>query len=208
MARTGRRRGNQDTREAILVASRAAFAERGYDGASIRAIATSAGVDPALVHHYFGTKDQLFIAAMQFPIDPGEVIPAVVVGDRAHLGERIVRAVLAVWDSPAGATAAAMVRSSVQQEWMARMLRDFLMTQVVRRVARSVGMPAEEAAYRAPLVMSQLLGVIVTRYIIRVEPLASMDPEMVVRLIGPTIQHYIVDPLPPITSTSPGDQTA
>src|SRR5256885_622978 len=76
MARTGRRPGNQDTREAIVEAARKAFAERGYDRASIRAIATSAGVDPALVHHYFGTKDELFLATVNAPIDPATILPA------------------------------------------------------------------------------------------------------------------------------------
>lgn len=198
MARTGRRPGNQDTREAILEAARGAFGERGYDGASIRGIATSAGVDPALIHHYFGTKDQLFIAAMRFPVDPGTIIPAIFSGDGEHIGERIVRAVLGVWDSPAGSTAAAVVRSAIQQQWMARMLRDFLMTQVIRRVAAATGMPQEDMQVRAPLVMSQLLGMIVARYIIQVEPLATMPADTVVQLIGPTLQHYIMDPLPPL----------
>ena len=81
MARTGRRPGNQDTREAIIAAAREAFAEKGYDRASIRAIATGAGVDPALVHHYFGTKDQLFLATVNAPIDPGEILPRVLSGD-------------------------------------------------------------------------------------------------------------------------------
>src|SRR6266566_170590 len=100
MARTGRRPGNQDTREAILAAAREAFAERGYDRVSIRAIATSAGVDPALVHHYFGTKDQLFLATVDAPIDPGEILPKILAGERDELPERLVRTFLSVWDHP------------------------------------------------------------------------------------------------------------
>src|SRR5258706_15310717 len=100
MARTGRRPGNQDTREAILAAARRAFSERGFDGASIRAIATSAGVDPALVHHYFGSKDQLFVATMQLPIDPSQFLPKVFEGGIDGVGERLVRTFLQLWDSP------------------------------------------------------------------------------------------------------------
>ena len=99
VARTGRRPGHQDTREAILAAAREAFAERGFDGASIRLIAAGAGVDPALVHHYFGTKDQLFLDAMQAPIDPAQIIPQALAGGVDGVGERLVRTLLGVWDS-------------------------------------------------------------------------------------------------------------
>src|SRR5687767_860862 len=109
MPRTGRRPGNQDTREAILAAARKAFSERGFDGASIRAIATSAGVDPALVHHYFGNKDQLFLATMQMPINPNDFLPKVFEPGIDGIGERIVRTFLGVWDSPAGSAAAALL---------------------------------------------------------------------------------------------------
>src|SRR6266545_3836915 len=113
MARTGRRPGNQDTREAILAAARATFADRGYDRASIRAIATSAGVDPALVHHYFGTKEELFLATVNAPIDPREVIPEILAGSRDEIGERLVRMFVRVWDSPTGTAAAALLRSAM-----------------------------------------------------------------------------------------------
>ena len=102
MARTGRRPGNQDTREAILAAAKRAFAERGYDKASIRQIATEAEVDPALVHHYFGSKEKLFLATMEAPIDPGEIIPKILADGVDGVGERLVRMVLTIWDSPAG----------------------------------------------------------------------------------------------------------
>src|SRR4051812_44844115 len=122
MARTGRRPGNQDTREAILEAARKAFAERGFDGASIRGIAGSAGVDPALVHHYFGTKDQLFLATIQAPFDPAQVLPQIFEDGIDGVGERVIRAFLSVWDSPRGAAAAALLRTALQHEWSARML--------------------------------------------------------------------------------------
>src|SRR6266516_7965980 len=124
MARTGRRPGNQDTREAILDAARSAFSELGFDGASIRAIATSAGVDPALVHHYFGSKEQLFLEMMELPVHPNDFLPQVLGGGVDAVGERLVRTFLTVWDSPVGTTAAALMRSAVSHEWSARMLRE------------------------------------------------------------------------------------
>ncbi|WP_433609121.1 TetR family transcriptional regulator [Dactylosporangium sp. CA-139114] len=196
MARTGRRPGNQDTREAILNAARQAFAERGFDGASIRHIATSAGVDPALVHHYFGAKDQLFLAAMDAPIDPGEILPQVFEPGLDGVGERLVRTFLSVWDSPAGTPVVALVRSAMQHDWSARMLREFLVSQILRRATRALNLDPAEAPTRAALVASQIIGLAMLRYVLKVEPLASMTPEQVVRNVAPTVQHYLADPLP------------
>ena len=189
--RTGRRPGNPDTREAILDAARKAFAERGYDAASIRQIATSAGVDPALVHHYFGTKEQLFLASVQVPIDPREMIPQVVAGGLDGIGERLVRTFVGVWDSPRGATAAALLRSAVTNEWSARMLREFIITQILRRAVKQLDLDAPEGPLRASLVASQLLGLAMARYILKVEPLASATADQLARAVGPTIQRYI-----------------
>jgi AcrR family transcriptional regulator len=195
MPRTGRRPGNSDTREAILAAARQAFAERGYDKASIRQIATSAGVDPALVHHYFGAKDQLFLAAMEAPIDPAKAIEEVVSGGLDGIGERLVRMFLTVWDSPAGVTAAALVRSAASHEWSARMLREFITTQILRRVVDRLGLDSKEGPLRASLVASQLMGLILTRYIIKIEPIASTPRETLVAAVAPTIQRYLTGPL-------------
>src|SRR4051794_30580271 len=128
---TGRRPGNPDTREAVLAAARAAFAERGYDGATIRGIATAAGVDPALVHHYFGSKEKLFLAAVQAPADPGEFLPEVLALPPDELGVAVVRLVLRVWDSPARAAGLALLRSAVSNEWTAKMLREFLSARII-----------------------------------------------------------------------------
>src|SRR4051812_22214648 len=144
MARTGRRPGNQDTREAILDSSRKAFSERGFDGASIRAIATGAGVDPALVHHYFGTKEQLFLAAIEAPVNPGEVLPQVFAPGLDGVGERLVTTFLSVWDSPTGSAVVALFRSAVQHEWSARMLREFLVTQILRRAMKALDLDPVE----------------------------------------------------------------
>jgi len=193
--RTGRRPGKPDTREAILAAARDTFAERGFDGASIRAIATSAGVDPALVHHYFGTKDQLFLAAMKVPIDPGEVVPQVLAGDAGQIGERLVRTFLGVWDSPAGAAGVALLRSGVTNEWSTRLLRELLTTQILRRVLAGLDLDPGEAPLRVALVASQVAGVAMMRYIIKLEPLASAPPEAVVAAVAPTVQRYVTGDL-------------
>ncbi|MET8084343.1 TetR family transcriptional regulator [Micromonospora sp. NPDC005197] len=194
--RTGRRPGNPDTREAILDAARAAFAERGFDAASIRGIAATAGVDPALVHHYFGSKDQLFLAAMQFPVDPGEVLPTVLAGDRNGIGERLVRAFLGIWDSPAGSAGVALMRSAVSNEWTARLLREFITTQVLRRVLDQLDVDPAQLPLRGSLVATQLIGLAMMRHVVRLEPVASADRETLVAMIGPTIQRYLTGQLP------------
>jgi AcrR family transcriptional regulator len=195
VARTGRRPGRQDTREAILAAARTAFAEKGFDGASIRYIATSAGVDPALVHHYFGPKDQLFLAALESPIDPGKVLPQVAAGGIDGLGERLVRTFLGIWDSPAGSAGVALLRSAVRNDLAARLLREFLTTQVMRRVLDHVELDPAEVPTRASLIASQMMGMAMMRYVIRLEPLASAAPEAIVAAVAPTIQRYLSDPL-------------
>lgn len=199
MARTGRRPGNPDTREAILAAARTVFAERGYDSASIRVIATSAGVDPALVHHYFGTKDQLFQAAMNVPFDPHDLIARAGDVGPEHVGERLVRLFLQVWDSPAGSAAAALLRSAVSHEWTARLLREFLISQVLRPALAAFGMDPAEAPLRTSLVASQMTGLALTRYVIKVEPLASAPAEAVVAAVAPNVQRYLTADLSSVT---------
>ena len=196
MARTGRRPGNPDTREAILAAAREAFADRGFDGAAIRTIAAAAGVDPALVHHYFGSKEQLFIASMRVPIDPGSALTEVLAAGRDGVGRRLVHTLLTIWDSPAGGGAAAFIRSAVSNDLFARMLREFISHVILRRVAKGLDLDPAEAGVRTGLVASQMAGLIFARYIIRFEPVASMPREALVEAIGPTLQRYLTEPLP------------
>jgi AcrR family transcriptional regulator len=196
VGRTGRRPGNQDTREAILASARSAFAERGIDGASIRLIAAGAGVDPALVHHYFGTKDQLFLAALRAPIDPSEIIPQVLAGGVDGLGERVVHTLLGVWDSPVGGAAVALLRSAVSNEQIAAMLREFILNRILKRITKELCLDPAEGPLRSSLVASQVAGLIMLRYVIRVEPIASTDIEILAAVVGPTIQRYLTEPLP------------
>jgi len=195
--RSGRRPGNQDTRSSILDAARNAFAEKGYDKASIRAIAAEAGVDPALVHHYFGTKDKLFLATMDAPFDPGELIPQALRGPRDQAGERLVRLVLSIWDSPAGTTALGVFRSALSNEWTARLLREFVVTQILRKAVAELALDPVEAPVRSALVATQIAGLITARYVLKLEPLPSADPEALVAAIGPNVQRFLTEPLPP-----------
>jgi AcrR family transcriptional regulator len=175
----------------VLTAAREAFAEKGFDGATIRGIATAAEVDPALVHHYFGTKDALFLAAVEAPADPAELLPEVLAGGRDALGEGIARVFLRLWDGPVQAAGLALVRSAVGSEWTARLLREFLVSQVMRRVVGTLGLPPDEQVLRGSLVASQLVGLVMSRYVLRIEPLASAPAEALVAAVGPTLQRYL-----------------
>ena len=190
MARTGRRPGLSGTREAILDAARRAFAEHGYQRATIRGVAELAGVDPALVHHYFGTKQGLFVAAVQLPVNPVEQLSALLADDPELVGQRMIGVFLSVWDLAANnSPLLALVRSAVSDEQAAAMLREFITEEVLGRIAEGLGSP--DAKLRATLVGSQLVGLMMARYIIRVEPLASAPPALVAAAIGPTLQRYL-----------------
>jgi AcrR family transcriptional regulator len=194
--RSGRRPGNQDTRQSILEAARQIFAERGFDKASIRAIATEAKVDPALVHHYFGTKDKLFLESMNAPINPGELVPQALAGPREEAGERLVRMALTVWDSPAGTAALALFRSAMSNEWTARLLREFVITQVLRKAVVEMSLDPAEAPMRTALLATQIAGLLTTRYVLKIEPVASAPAESLVKAIGPNVQRFLTEPLP------------
>jgi AcrR family transcriptional regulator len=188
--RTGRRAGDSGTREAILEAARARFAEHGYDGATIRGIAADAGVDPALVHHFYGTKEKLFVAAMHFPIVPSEVIGRVAGTDRELLGETITRTILGVWEhEETRAQSLALLRSAVTNEQAAAMIRGFVTSAILNVIATVA--QGDEPEYRASLVASQVLGLGIARYVVAIEPLASASIEDVVAAVAPTLQRYL-----------------
>jgi AcrR family transcriptional regulator len=196
MGRTGRRPGASGTREAILAAARESFGERGYSDTSVRAVAARAGVDAALVHHYFGTKDGLFRAALELPFDPAAVAPVLLEPGLDGLGERLVRFYLRVWDEPVSrARMQAILRSALTQDAAAALLREVVTREVLGRVAAAVDTP--DAELRASFAGTQLVGLGMLRYIVRVEPLASADAETVVAVIAPTIQRYLTGELEP-----------
>jgi AcrR family transcriptional regulator len=190
----GRRPGASDTRERILAAARERFASHGYDRTRIRDVAAAADVDPALVHYFFKSKDGLFVAAMQLPLRPADVLPPVLAEGLPGLGERIVRRLLSVWDDPANRNALlATVQGASAHPGAAAALREFVRREVVGRVAGVI--EADRPEVRASLVASQVVGLLGARYVVRVEPLASMDAEELVPLIGPTLQRYLDGPL-------------
>lgn len=188
--RTGRRPGVSGARAAILAAARTAFGERGYDGTSIRAIARDAGVDPALVHHYFGTKADLFQAAALLPLDASLIVSTLTGGPQRDVGERVVRLFLGVWESVEGRGAfLGLLRSAVSNPEAARALRGLIARDVLEPVARAMDRP--NAPLRATLVASHMIGLAMARYVVQVEPISDASPEELVRAVAPTIQRYL-----------------
>jgi AcrR family transcriptional regulator len=190
----GRRPGSADTRQIVLLAARAAFADRGFDGATVRDVAARAGVDPALVLHYFGSKQALFVAAMEFPLDIRAMVQRILAGPPEQIGERVVRFVLEVWDAPATRPVMlGIVRSATTDPVAAAMLRRVITEGPVLALATALDRP--DAALRATLAGSQVVGLIMVRYVVGVEPLASAPEDVLVRTIGATIQRYLTGDL-------------
>ncbi|MCW2713668.1 MAG: transcriptional regulator, TetR family [Frankiales bacterium] len=191
----GRRPGDSGTRAAILAAAKEAFAASGYAATSVRAVARAAAVDPSLVLHFFGSKDGLFEAALELPMDPAVLVQGLLATPRDGLGETLVRTFLGVWDAtPGQGPMLAMLRGAVSHEDSADKLRELLLRVILRPVA--VGAGAGDPDRRAALLASQLLGLAVVRYVLRVEPLASAPVEELAPLLGPTLQRYLTGPVP------------
>lgn len=191
----GRRPGGPDTRGQILASARRSFAEKGFGGTTIRAVAVDAEVDPALVHHYFGAKDDLFLAALEFPADPRTLLPTVFEAGVDGAGERLIRLFLSVWDDPHARMAlVAVVRTGLVQEAQDSLLRQGILRMVQQPLRAAL--PAAEADRRVQLVVSQMVGLVMTRYLLALEPLASMPAEELVAWVGPTLQRYLNGPLP------------
>jgi AcrR family transcriptional regulator len=194
--RTGRRPGPTRTRGVILDAARSAFAARGYDAVSVRSVAREADVDPALVHRFFGSKEQLFAAALELPVAPGVLVATLLAGGVEGVGERLVRTLLTLWDSPGGfAPFLALVRGAVDNDAAATMLREFVTREVLGRIA-AVAAP-DRPELRASLAGSQVVGLAMARHIVRVPPLAGADREEIVAAVGPAIQRYLTGELGP-----------
>jgi len=188
--RSGRRPGDSGTREAILAAARAAFAEHGYDRATIRGIAADAAVDPALVIHYFASKDELFGAALEIPVEPGVVLERAAAADPGEVGATVVRAFLAAWEPlESRQRLVAMVRSAMTNEAAQAMVREYLVRRIFGPITQVLGVP--DAELRANLVGSQFIGLAMLRYITCIEPLASASVDELVAAVGPTVQRYL-----------------
>lgn len=185
----GRRPAGENTRAALLAAARVEFTERGFDGATVRAIAQRAGVDAAMVNHWFGGKDGLFVAALDIPVDPTEILSRILDGDPEQIAERILRTFLSVWDANGGGALAALVRSVASHEQAARMMREFLGRVIFGRIVTAVA--PDQPKLRAALCGTQMVGLAMVRYVIRLEPLASADPHTVVAAIAPNLQRYL-----------------
>ena len=190
----GRRPGSPDTRAAILEAARAMFAERGFQGASIRAIAARASVDPALVHHYFGTKDDLFLASLDVPVDPRELLLPVVALGADGAAERMLRVFLSVWDDPELRTPMIGVARRAFEPSGQKLIRDGFLNVLLGPIGAALGIDRPEL--RMPLVASQVFGLIVMRYVLELEPLASMPADRLVATYAPTLQRYLTGDLP------------
>ena len=190
----GRRPGPTETPETIRAAATHQFAALGFDRATIRSIAAEAGVDPALVIHHFGSKQRLFIEAVQLPFPPEELIAQLVRGPRSEVGERVLRFILSVLaDEEARARWIGLIRSAVTEPEATRVFREILSTRIFRPLAEQLGM--DEAPLRASLAGSQIVGVVMARHIVLIEPLASLEEERLVDTIAPTIQRYLTAPL-------------
>ncbi len=205
--RAGRRAGESRTREAILDAARRRFGEHGYERATIRGIAAEAGVNPALVHHFYRTKERLFAAAMRLPVVPSETLALALaaerdrLGDRfeEHIGEILVATMLRAWDVADVRTAfLGLLRAAATSEQGVTMLREFVAGTILATLARAARLGDDPSGrYRANLVASQVIGLGFTRYVLGLEPIASASTEDLVAAIAPTVQRYLTADLGP-----------
>lgn len=195
-SRAGRRPGNSGTREAILAAARRQFAEQGYDRTSLRSIAAEAGVDPTLVTHFHGSKQRLFVEVAELPFDAGLVLPRLLQGDRTRIGERLADLMLGVLESAEGRSRIiSLVRAAASEEQAARMVRELVTRELLMRVATGLG--ADQPELRAALCGSQIVGMVMARHVVGLEPLAQASPERLRDAVAPVLQHYLTAPLAP-----------
>ncbi len=188
--RPGRPRGASGSRERIVAAAVDVFGEHGYDGGTIRAIAARAGVDSALVHHYFGTKADLFAEVIGIPLRPDVDVPTILAGPREQIGENLVRYILEAFERPeVRRRGVMMIRVAVGSKLMSQPLVGFLSRELIGRIAAATDAP--DAALRANLVASQMVGMLMTRYVLKLPAIADAPIEELVSRIGPTLQRYL-----------------
>ncbi|MDM2645914.1 TetR family transcriptional regulator [Mycobacteroides abscessus] len=196
--RPGRRPGTSSARDDILASARKLFSLNGIDKTSIRAIASDAGVDPALVHHYFGTKLDLFREVVQLPVDPSVVLQPLRDVPVDELGVTIPQLIIALWDSELGANMLAVFRSALTGADDG-LVRVFFREVLVNIIAERVDSPPGSGVLRAEFAITQMAGILVGRYIMAIEPLASLTAEQIALTVGPNIQRYLTGALPSIT---------
>lgn len=190
--RRGRRGGQADSRERILTTARRLFAEHGFEGTSLRQVGREAGVDPAMVHHFFRDKDELFALSVELPADPADVLAGVTSLDPRQRAEEIVRSVLRLWESPAQHRLVAFIRGTLGSRTKTAMLREMVSRTILSRITAGLPGTPQQLALRGDLVASQMVGLMLTRYVVRLEPLASATPEEVIRHVAPTIERYLL----------------
>ncbi|GAB3245051.1 TetR/AcrR family transcriptional regulator [Arthrobacter pigmenti] len=196
-SRRGRRGAAEDTRGTILAAARMLFAEHGYEGTSLRRIAREASVDPALLHHYFDGKDGLLAASVELPADPGEVLAAVVELPPDQRGEALVRTLLQLWESPLQPALLTLIRSTIGSKRQSALMREIFKRRILNAVMSGTEYDDGQKELRGSLVASQILGLVIARYVVRLEPVAALPVEDVVGQVGPTVQRYLTGELQP-----------
>lgn len=198
-----RRRGSElSGRDAILAAAEEEFSEVGFEAASIRSIARRAGVDPALVHHYFSDKSELVVGVLKLPVNPAHLLSEALSGPLEGMGERAVRAFLSAWDDPLIRRRALVVlRSALGAGAISGVVRSFFFSELVDRIAKTLG-GGEEAKLRAGLAASRMIGLVVARYGLRIPAVSQMSREDAVAVTAPAIQEALTGPLPPLDGLS------
>jgi AcrR family transcriptional regulator len=193
--RRGRRAGRPNTRAQVLDVARRRFLAEGYQAVTMRSVAAEAGVDAALLSYFFGSKKGLFGAALALPANPPEVLRAALPGDPATLPERVLRALLRAWDDPEqGPALRVLVLTAIEEPEMGRLLTEVLEREMVARIADHIG--GAQPMPRAAAFGAQLAGVVLARYLLRVEPLASMPPDELVRHLAPGLRAALAGPRP------------
>jgi len=191
----GRRGGDARTGEAILAVARAQFAAHGYARTTIRLVAREAGVDPALVMYFHGSKRELFLAAAAVPFDTAQLVDELVAGDRETVGLRLARYLLDTLDTePARSVFLARVRGAATEPEAAALVRDRITQEVVGPLVHRL--EVEQPALRAGLTSAQLFGWMVARWLVEIEALCALSTAEAAALIGPVLQRHLVEPLP------------
>lgn len=182
-----------ESRRKILDAARTRFAADGYERATVRAIAADAGVDPSMIHYFFGRKDRLFADSLSMPGSPREPLAALLARDLEDLGEPLVRRFLEVWDATEVVEPLlALARSARTHEGSVAMLREFIDREFTSHIARRLD--STDAWLRAGLISTQLLGLAMARYAVRLEPIASADQDTLVAWLSPILQRLLTGP--------------